>query len=33
MQNRGITLDESILEAIRETRRSLGQARHLPGFL
>ena len=33
MQNRGVTLDESILEAIRETRRNLGQARHLPGFL
>ena len=33
MQNRGVRLDESILEAIRETRRNLGQARHLPGFL
>ena len=33
MQHRGITLDESILEEIRKTRRGLGQARHLPGFL
>ena len=33
MQHRSITLDESILEEIRKTRRSLGTARHLPGFL
>ena len=33
MRKRGITLDESILKAIRETRRDLSQARHLPGFL
>ncbi len=33
MQQRSITLDESILEEIRKTRRALGQARHLPGFL
>ena len=33
MQNRGIALDEATLDAIRKTRRDLGTARHLPGFL
>ena len=33
MHSRSVALDEATLDAIRETRRSLGTARHLPGFL
>jgi Rieske 2Fe-2S family protein len=33
MQDKSVALDSAILDEIRETRRNLSSARHLPGFL